>query len=134
MGSARTFILIYFSKTTVFKVMWGNDKTKENKGVFQFYRNSIQERATKQFTLDYTISIEIARKIDRFQHLHSSIPLKSKNRNINRTNRKQPKNNYRFASCHSATTSTGVYRCAAESRIYTPGIYAFHMNSITPCG
>ena len=52
--------------------MWGNDKTKENKGVFLFYRNLIQDSATKQFTLYFTISIEIRRKIDKLQHPHSS--------------------------------------------------------------
>ena len=52
--------------------MWGNDKTKENKGVFLFYRKSIQENAVKQFTLYFTISIEIRRKIDNLQHPHSS--------------------------------------------------------------
>ena len=31
------------------------------------------------------------------------------------------KENYRFAICHNARTSTGVYRCAAESFIYTDG-------------
>ena len=49
MDSAHTFILIYFSKTTVFKVMWGNDRTKEDKGVFQFYRKLIHKISTKKF-------------------------------------------------------------------------------------
>ena len=42
--------------------------------------------------------------------------------------------NYRFAICHNARTTTGVYRCAAESFIYTDGEYDFHMYSITPEG
>ena len=69
--------------------MWGNDKTKENKGVYLFYRNIIQESTAKQFTLYFTISIEIRRKIGKLQHPHSSYTFQKQKHNIYKSNKQE---------------------------------------------